>query len=76
MAETYRSHAQIIVDNGGPAKFGRLIGVPPRRPIYWLRLDSIPSGEWKRIADMKLATLTELAAAAERREQNKMAGAA
>lgn len=75
-----RTNLDIIADAGGPTKMAAAItdaftGVSPE-PITvepgivaaWKRENSIPSAYWNRIVEARLATLDELAAAAEMRK--------
>jgi hypothetical protein len=61
------THRDLIFRAGGPAKVGDLL-VPPvdgNTVKGWARNDSIPGPYWQAFADANLATLEELAAAAE-----------
>lgn len=62
-----RTHTQIIDDAGGYQKVAERIGEPATRVRFWARRDSIPAEVWKRVADKRVASLTELASAAEAR---------
>lgn len=66
-----RSHAQIIQAGdgqcGGVAAFARCIGVPRNRVYPMARADSIPAPYWSAVVRARLATFSELAAAAEKR---------
>lgn len=61
------SHRDLIHRGGGPAKFGDSLEPPVSGNTVkaWSLNDSIPGPYWQSIADAKLATLEELAAAAE-----------
>lgn len=61
------SHRDIIARGGGPSATARRIEVDPNTVKGWNRLNSIPAAHWERLADEKLATLEELAAAAARK---------
>jgi hypothetical protein len=56
-----RSHADIISEAGGPAKFAAAIGVSVDNSKAWKRLNSIPSPYWTVIVASGLAALDELA---------------
>jgi hypothetical protein len=68
-----RTHAQIIRDNGGPAKVARALAPVfdvkgPRmqeRVKAWVKASSIPPEYWPSLVDREWATTDELAAAAE-----------
>lgn len=62
-----RTHGQIISDAAGPAAVAKRISVRPGTVKQWRRLDSIPAAHWNAIVAAKLATLKELADAAEAR---------
>lgn len=68
-----RTHNDIIDAAGGPTKFAGLISteaalVEPNLVFAWKREGSIPAAYWPRIVDATLATLDELAHAAEARK--------
>ena len=56
-----RTHQQIIKDAGGHKGLAAQIGLPARRVMFWERRGSIPSSEWIRVAEKKIAPLAELA---------------
>jgi hypothetical protein len=68
-----RTHQQIIADADGPTAMARKIGLQNAGSVYqWKRNDSIPAGYWAAIADAHIATLKELAEAADaRRDHSK-----
>lgn len=57
------SHREIIERAGGPAAFGRAIGVVKNTTKAWSRQDSIPADYWWVIASKHIASLEELALA-------------
>jgi hypothetical protein len=61
------SHRDLIFRAGGPAKVGDSLKPPVDGNTVkaWARLDSIPGPYWQGFAEAQLATLEELAAAAE-----------
>jgi hypothetical protein len=61
------THAELIDRAGGPAKTGASLEPPVDGNTVkgWKRNDSIPGPYWQAFADANLATLEELAAAAE-----------
>jgi hypothetical protein len=61
------THSDLIDRAGGPAKVGALLEPPVDGNTVkaWKRNDSIPGPYWQAFADANLATLEELAAAAE-----------
>lgn len=61
------SHRSIIFRGGGPARVGAALQPPVEANTVkaWSRTDSIPGAYWQALADARLATLEELAAAAE-----------
>lgn len=61
------SHRDLIFRAGGPAKVGESLepAVAANTVKAWALNDSIPGPYWQAFADAKLATLEELAAAAE-----------
>lgn len=64
-----RTHSDIIVDAGGPAAVARSLDVPgvlTNNVKSWRRNNSIPAPYWRRFADCRFATLTELANAVAR----------
>lgn len=63
-----RSHGQII-NEVGISKTAETLGLQPGTVKQWKRGDSIPAGYWKALRDHGLATLEELAAAAESRRR-------
>lgn len=63
-----RSHRHIVMDAGGPTRLGGIIKVDAGLVQSWKREDSIPAPYWPRIVAANLATLDELAHAAEARK--------
>lgn len=59
-----RTHEQIITDANGPSALARIVGVDAGTAKKWRQGDSIPAPYWEAIAEAKIATLDELAAAA------------
>lgn len=61
------THSDLIDRAGGPAKVGSLLNpaVDGNTVKAWKRNDSVPGPYWQAFADANLATLEELAAAAE-----------
>ena len=61
------THAELIERGGGPAKVGSLLDPPVDGNTVkaWKRCDSIPGPYWQAFQNANLATLEELAAAAE-----------
>lgn len=57
-----RTHAEII---DRPTRFARALGADTNRVKAWKRGDSIPAAYWSRVRRAGLATLEELANAAE-----------
>jgi hypothetical protein len=71
-----RTHAEIIRDAGGPQKVRDRLGLDPKKfetVKSWFVRDSIPAEHWRRLADEGLATLHELAVAAEARSRKERA---
>lgn len=66
-----RTHEQIILDAGGyqatAAKIDGNDATLPGRVRFWLRRKSIPADHWNAVVTAGLATLQELADAAEAR---------
>lgn len=62
-----RTHEQIISDAGGTKAFADAIAAPANRVNQMKRSGNIPAPYWNAVARAKLSTLTELAAAAEKR---------
>lgn len=62
-----RTHQQIIVDANGPTAVAKAIGADVGLVKQWRRLDSVPAPYWNVLADRGIATLEELAEAAEAR---------
>lgn len=60
-----RTHAQIVEDGGGYKAVAEKLSLPSERARFWAMRDSIPGEFWKKVSDGGLATLEELAAAAE-----------
>lgn len=76
-----RDHVQIITDAGGPAKLAPLI-VPDlggdaelvrKRVWAWFNSRSIPGEYWPLLSDKGVATVEELAAAAEAKKLPEVA---
>lgn len=59
-----RTHAQIILDAGGPAAVGEITTVDPNTTKKWKANDSIPAAYWSALVEAGKATLEELADAA------------
>jgi hypothetical protein len=57
------SHRDIIDRAGGPAEFGRQIGVVSNTTKAWARQNSIPPAYWWKISNSRVASLEELALA-------------
>lgn len=73
-----RTHNDIIGDAGGPTKMASRITtdaapVEPNLVAAWKREGSIPPAYWPRIVDAGVATLDELALAAEARKFPELA---
>lgn len=71
-----RTHADIIHEAGGAAKVRARLGLEPNKfetVKSWFVRDSIPSEYWRRLADEGLATLHELALAAEAKGRKERA---
>jgi hypothetical protein len=66
----------LIFRAGGPAKVGDLLDPPVDGNTVkaWARLDSIPAPYWQGFADARIATLEELAAAAEAKRRAAVPG--
>ncbi|MBD3833816.1 MAG: hypothetical protein IE910_10780 [Brevundimonas sp.] len=62
-----RTFSQIIKDSGGATALARRIGEDPNTIHAWKRGTSIPAAHWNAIVAVGLATLKELADAAEAR---------
>ncbi|MEH0194542.1 hypothetical protein V7S57_02285 [Caulobacter sp. CCNWLY153] len=68
-----RTHTDIIADAGGPTRLARSISttaavVDAGLVAAWKREESIPPAYWPRIVAAEIATLEELAHAAEARK--------
>ena len=63
------THAEII-DSVGLANFARHIGVTNPHASQMKRNNSIPASYWKRLAELNIATLEELAAAAAQKRES------
>lgn len=66
-----RSHSDIIRDGGGAQVVHDKLGFTDKLHTVrsWVQRDSIPGEHWKGFADVDLATLDELAAAAATRRE-------
>lgn len=62
-----RTHIAIIDDAGGYKGLAGKLGLPEARVRFWSRRGSIPAEMWRAVSHHRLATLEELAAAAEAR---------
>ena len=62
-----RHFTQIIRDAGGPTALAKAVGEDPNTVHAWRRGDSIPAPRWNAVVSAGLATLQELADAAEAR---------
>lgn len=62
-----RTFSQIIRDAGGATALARKIGEDPNTVHAWKRGKSIPAPRWNAVVNAELATLKELADAAEAR---------
>lgn len=62
-----RTHADIIEAAGGNAAMARAVNADANLVNQWKRQRSIPAAWWKAVSTANLATLEELAAAAEAR---------
>nr|WP_303683040.1 hypothetical protein [Brevundimonas naejangsanensis] len=64
-----RTHSQIISDAGGPSQLKRLLNLLATIHTVrsWAARDSIPAAHWNAVVAAGLATLQELADAAELR---------
>lgn len=56
-----------IIDRKGLAGTAEALGLPTKNVRRWVDSDSIPADWWKPISEAEIATLEELAAAAEAR---------
>lgn len=65
------THGELIERGGGPAKVGASLAPPVDGNTVkgWKRNDSIPGPYWQGFADARIATLEELAAAAEEKRR-------
>lgn len=61
-----RSHVEII-KSVGATEMARRLGIEPNTVHAWVRANSIPAGYWRALADAEMASLSELAEAAEAR---------
>ena len=70
------THAELIDRGGGPAKVGASIDPPVDGNTVkgWKRNDSVPGPYWQSFADARIATLEELAAAAEEKRRAAVPG--
>lgn len=70
------THGDLIERGGGPAKVGASLDPPVDGNTVkgWKRNDSIPGPYWQAFADARIATLEELAAAAEDKRRAAVAG--
>lgn len=71
-----RTHQQIIDDADGPTAVSKFVDASPGTVKQWRRLDSIPGRYWDDLAEAKVATLKELAAAAKAKAQAPVEGQA
>lgn len=62
-----RTHAQIIDAAGGVGPLAKALAAPYNRVRQWPASDSIPAPYWNAVVAAGIATLDELAAAAERK---------
>lgn len=62
-----RTHSQIIADAGGPSQLKRRLNLLATIHTVrsWAARDSIPAAHWNAVVAARLATLQELADAAE-----------
>jgi hypothetical protein len=73
-----RSHSSIIKDAGGPTVLHRTLGLEDEKlhaVRSWFQRDSIPPEYWPTMVDHGLATLDELALAAEAKRLPEVAAA-
>jgi hypothetical protein len=65
------THSELIDRGGGPAKVGSTLepAVDGNTVKGWKRNDSIPGPYWQSFADARIATLDELAKAAEEKRR-------
>jgi hypothetical protein len=70
------THGELIDRGGGPAKVGASLDPPVDGNTVkgWKRNDSIPGPYWQGFADARIATLEELAAAAEAKRRAAVPG--
>lgn len=70
------THRQLIERGGGPAKVGASLEPPVSGNTVkaWSLNDSVPGPYWQAFADAKIATLEELAAAAEDKRRAAIPG--
>lgn len=70
------THRELINRAGGPTRVGSLLDPPVDGNTVkaWARTDSIPGPYWQGFADANLATLEELAAAAEDKRRAAVPG--
>jgi hypothetical protein len=69
-----RTHEQIIAAANGPSALARIVGVDAGTAKKWRKGDSIPAPYWEAIAEAKIATLEELAAAAATKQRAQPVG--
>lgn len=62
-----RTFKQIVIDAGSDAEVAVLVGARQHQPRDWRLRNSIPAEFWRAFSDKGLATLDELAGAAEHR---------
>lgn len=67
-----RSHSDIIKSAGIDAVIG-ITAAPENTVRSWVRRDKVPDEHWKRFAEAKFATLTELASYAEAKREQRAA---
>ena len=70
------THGDLIDRGGGPAKVGASLDPPVDGNTVkgWKRNDSVPGPYWQAFADARIATLEELAAAAEEKRRAAVPG--
>ena len=69
------SHRDLITRGGGPSRVAEAIGEDREKVKKWSAADSIPGPYWQAMQDGGIATLDELATAADRRRAQDAAAA-
>ena len=61
-----------IIDRRGIADTAKAVGLPTKNVRRWTDMDSIPADWWLKLSEVGIATLDELAQAAEARRVSRL----